>query len=199
LPGYRRYCPYTLKASPSGAWTGPDFSKARRLVRQSGTRGQRVDVWGALDERYIPPAVPVYLAGVLRSLGYRVHLHLARLATITQAQRKRYQLSVDGDWIAEYPGPSSYLPQFFSCQGGDSNGYYCNRQLDGEMQRALQLEARNPAQATELWTDIDHRITDAAPWVPTVSLREVDLVSSRLRNYQYNPVWGFLPDQSWLG
>jgi hypothetical protein len=35
--------------------------------------------------------------------------------------------------------------------------------------------------------------------VPTVNLREVDLVSSRLRNYQYNPVWGFLADQSWLG
>jgi hypothetical protein len=30
---------------------------------------------------------------------------------------------------------------------------------------------------------------------------EVDeaLVSSRLRDYQYNPVWGFLVDQSWLG
>jgi hypothetical protein len=24
------------------------------------------------------------------------------------------------------------------------------------------------------------------------------LVSSRLRNYEYNPVWGFLVDQSWI-
>ena len=41
-------------------------------------------------------------------------------------------------------------------------------------------------------------LTGDAAWVPTVNLRAVDLVSSRLRNYQYNPVWGFLADQSWL-
>jgi len=34
--------------------------------------------------------------------------------------------------------------------------------------------------------------------VPTVNQQEVDLVSSRLHNYEYNPVWGFLADQSWL-
>src|SRR5262249_19765945 len=137
LPGYRPYCPYTVKPSGSGAWTAPDLRTARRLVAESGTRGQRVDVWGALDERYIPAAVPVYPAGVLRSLGYRVHLHLARLAAITVAQRTHFQLSVDGDWAAEYPAPSAYLPQFFSCQGGNSNGYYCDPRLDREMQRAV--------------------------------------------------------------
>jgi hypothetical protein len=29
-------------------------------------------------------------------------------------------------------------------------------------------------------------------------VRVVELTSRRLRNYQYNPVWGFLADQSWL-
>ena len=37
-----------------------------------------------------------------------------------------------------------------------------------------------------------------AVWVPTVTYRDVELTSRRLRNYQYNPVWGFLADQSWL-
>jgi hypothetical protein len=32
-----------------------------------------------------------------------------------------------------------------------------------------------------------------------MSLRDVELTSRRLRNYQYNPVWGFLADQSWVG
>jgi hypothetical protein len=42
-------------------------------------------------------------------------------------------------------------------------------------------------------------LTDQAVWVPTVSQRDVDFVSKRLHNYEYNPVWGFLADQSWLG
>ena len=43
------------------------------------------------------------------------------------------------------------------------------------------------------------QLTNNAIWAPTVSDREVDLVSRRLHNYEYNPVWGFLTDQSWLG
>jgi hypothetical protein len=31
-----------------------------------------------------------------------------------------------------------------------------------------------------------------------VTLRDVELTSRRLRNYQYNPVWDFLADQSWV-
>jgi hypothetical protein len=53
--------------------------------------------------------------------------------------------------------------------------------------------------AAATWTAIDRQLTNNAIWVPTVSEREVDLVSKRLHNYEYNPVWGFLTDQSWLG
>jgi peptide/nickel transport system substrate-binding protein len=113
--------------------------------------------------------------------------------------RRHFQLSVDGSWGADYPDPASYLPQFFSCGGGNSPGYYCSTPLDREMGQASLLELNDPAKATALWTNIDHQLTDNAPWVPTVNEREVDLVSKRLRNYEFNPVWGFLADQSWLG
>lgn len=56
-----------------------------------------------------------------------------------------------------------------------------------------------PGARTSLWTAIDHQLTDNAAWVPTVNERGVEFVSKRLRNYEYNPVWGFLADQSWLG
>jgi ABC-type transport system substrate-binding protein len=156
-------------------------------------------MWGSADESYIPRAVPGYIASVLRSLGYRVRVHLARQAAITDAQRRRLQLSVDGDWLAQYPDPSSYLPEFFGCHGGTSNGYYCVPSLDRAMARASALRDAHPNRSAALWTAIDHRLTDAAPWVPTVSQREVDLVSRRLLNYEFNPIWGFLPDQSWTG
>jgi hypothetical protein len=47
------------------------------------------------------------------------------------------------------------------------------------------------------WAAVDRALT-AAAWVPTVSLRGVELTSPRLGNYQYNPVWGFLADQAWV-
>jgi len=111
---------------------------------------------------------------------------------------RRFQISVDGDWVTNYPDPSAYLPQFFSCGGGNSNGYYCNPRLDREMRHAGLLELTSPAKASAMWAAIDRQITDAAAWVPYATENEVDLVSMRLRNYEFNPVWDFLVDQAWL-
>jgi YVTN family beta-propeller protein len=198
LPGYRRYCPYTARRRADGAYTGPDLPRARRLVRESGTAGDRIDVWGTTDNSYVPQGLTTYIAGVLRRLGYRVRLHLVENATFTDALRARIQLATDGDWVANYPDPSAYLPQFFGCGGGNSNGYYCDPRLDREMRQAGLLELSNPARATALWAAIDRQITDAALWVTYATENDVDQVSKRLRNYEYNPVWGVLVDQAWL-
>jgi YVTN family beta-propeller protein len=154
LPGYRRYCPYTLHPRSDGAWSAPDLSKARRLVRESGTVGEQVTVSGMNNEAFIPGGVPPYIAGVLRSLGYHVRLHLLPGAAISQAMRRHYQLTTDGDWLADYPDPSSYLPQFFTCHGGNGNGFYCSPAMDRELAEASNLELTHPAQATALWTSM---------------------------------------------
>jgi peptide/nickel transport system substrate-binding protein len=112
--------------------------------------------------------------------------------------RAHFQLEADGDWVADYPDPSSYIPQYFGCDGGLDIGYYCDPHLDRSMQEASALELTNPAAATARWTAIDRQLTDNAAWVPTENLRDVEVVSQRLRNYQYNPMWGFLADQAWL-
>ncbi len=57
LPGYRRYCPYTLHPRADGAYTGPNLARARRLVAKSGTSGERVALWG-VSSAYVPLAVP---------------------------------------------------------------------------------------------------------------------------------------------
>ncbi len=198
LRGYSAYCPYTQNPRPDGAWSAPDMARARQLVRESGTSGERVDVWGSPDEGFVPPGVAGYFASVLRALGYRVRLHFVPLRTITESMREGFQLSTDGDWLAEYPDPSSYIPQFLGCGGGTSNGYFCDPALDRAMQRASRLGLTDPPRSAAAWAAVDRRLTDAAAWVPTVSLRDVDLTSRRLGNYQYNPVWGFLADQSWI-
>jgi ABC-type transport system substrate-binding protein len=108
------------------------------------------------------------------------------------------QVTADGDWVAAYPYPSSYVPSFVSCDGGTSNGYYCNPSLDREMREAGLLELGDPSKASALWQSIDRQLTNEAVWVPTVTQRDIEITSSRLRNYQYNPVWGFLADQAWL-
>jgi ABC-type oligopeptide transport system substrate-binding subunit len=119
-------------------------------------------------------------------------------AAFTAEMRRHFQISIDWDWLPDYPRPSSYLPQFFSRNGGTSNGYVCDPRLDQEMQHADVLRQSNPRRAAELWTHIDHEIVNNAHWVTTVNGHEPELVSKRLRNYQYSPVGDFIADQVWL-
>lgn len=199
FPGYSRYCPYTAdQGRPDGAWRAPDLAAARRLVAASGTRGARIDVWGTTDSIAVPRELPAYFAHVLRSLGYRTRLHLVPSSELTAAFRRRIQISIDGDWAPDYPAPSAYLPGFFGCDGGFSNGYVCNPALDREMRLATALQLKDPRRAARLWSRVDHEIADGGYWVPTVSLRSPEIVSKRLRNYQFSPVWGFIGAQAWV-
>jgi peptide/nickel transport system substrate-binding protein len=191
--GYRPYCPYTEDPG-SGTWTAPDLQRAKRLVLASGTQGERVDVWGAANSVGVPSQEPAYITHVLRTLGYRATLHMVSDAQLDR-RRPQIQLSVDGDWLPDYPTPSSLLPPFFGCDGGLTNGYICDRELDREMQTASAL---GPRGAASRWARIDRHIVDQAYWVPTVQPDEAELVSSRLENYQLSPVWDFIADQAWL-
>lgn len=60
------------------------------------------------------------------------------------------------------------------------------------------LELTHPPTARAIWETVDRQLTDSAVWVPTVTYPEIELTSRRLHNYQYNPIWGFLADQSWV-
>ncbi len=197
LPGYRRYCPYTRNPASDGSYGGPALAQSRRLVSASGTRGDRVAVLGSTDEGFIPPQLPEYVASVLRTLGYRATVHLMSTGSIF-GEAARFPLSTNGDWLTDYPDPSSYIPSFFACDGDGNDHLFCDPALDREIRRAEALELDAPRAAATLWTSIDRRITNEAAWAPTVNPRVIDLVSKRLGNYQFNPVWSFLVDQSWV-
>ena len=66
------------------------------------------------------------------------------------------------------------------------------------MARGDALQLSDPRRAARRGRRVDRRITDQALWVPTANLSTPELVSSRLRNYQFHPVWGFIADQAWL-
>jgi YVTN family beta-propeller protein len=194
IPGYRRYCPYTLHPRANGAWTAPDMARARRLVAESKTIGERVDLIGPTANS---PAITGYIAGVLRALGYRVRVSAIPIASITQKMWDSFQIN-EGEWNPAYPDPSSYVPSFFSCGGANGNDYYCNPAIDREMRHAELLELTDPPAADALWETVDSQLTNNAEWVTTVDSREVEITSARLQNYEYNPVWGFLADQAWV-
>ncbi len=195
LPGYRRYCPYPH-----------DLARARRLVAQSGTRGQRVTLWQG-PEPELRPIDDVVLR-TLRRLGYRTRkkvLPSSTISRITGNSDYRVQISGGGGWYADYPAASDFLALKFSCASfipgtdrQDNAGGFCDPALDREMDRALAEQITAPARADRRWAHVDRVVTDRAAWVPTINPLLTDFVSARVGNYQYHPLWGMLADQLWV-
>jgi YVTN family beta-propeller protein len=191
LSGFRPGCP------------ARDLLEARRLVRRSGTRGALVTLWSG--DPGFRPLDPV-IVGALRAIGYRTRVrHLPMDPYFRRAgdPSKRVQIGTMG-WTADYPSDSSFLT-IFSCRAlrvppGSNVNYsqYCDRRVDSLLRRAGAAQTSDPAAADALWARAERRILDASAAVPLFTPTSTTLVSSRVRNDQNHPQWGFLPDQAWV-
>ena len=65
-PAIEPYCPYTK--NPGTKWTAPDLAKAKQLVKESGTAGQKVTI--IVEDLTVDRAIGIYLQSVLKSIGY---------------------------------------------------------------------------------------------------------------------------------
>jgi peptide/nickel transport system substrate-binding protein len=199
FPGFRPYCPYTLHAGAGRAWSAPDLDRGRRLVAASGTRGAAVTVWVPDNHRGEAP----FAASIFRSLGYRTHIkRVSNLVYYDPAKgplnpRLGAQAGLFS-WFADYPAASNYIVTFFACHTFLNWSEFCDRRIEAQIRRAHSLQTTDPYLANKLWARIDHTLVDLAPVVPLVTLKQVDIVSRRVGNYQYNAQWGVLFDQLWV-
>jgi peptide/nickel transport system substrate-binding protein len=206
FPGYRRYCPYTRDPSTSGAWTAPDRAEAARLVAASGTHGASVTLW--VDREFVRSIrVGRYLKRLLKELGYRPELHesfkgtpanyFKRLEGGVMSRHGGPQVAYAG-WSADIPAASNFIQELFSCRSKYNYSRYCDPALDRRISRAVQLGQTDRVGANRLWAQLDREITKRALVVPLYNGYGVDLVSKRVRNYQYNPQYGALLSQLWV-
>ena len=202
LPGYRRYCPYTRSPAPGRSWRGNDLKRARTLVAASGTAGMAVGVWDIAPSPESRAAV-----AALNLIGYHASLHLLpdkSFFTYTNDSRRHAQV-ITGGWSADYASPSNFIGKLTCAHFVPGNGNattdaseLCDPDLDERILHAATVEETAPADAAQLWAKLDRQLTDRAVWVPTVTPADLDLLSPRVTNYHYNPVWGALVDQFWL-
>jgi YVTN family beta-propeller protein len=194
--GYSYYCPYN----------GPDLTKARRLVAESGTTGESITIW-----IYDIPAGrrnAAYLIPVLQSIGYK-----ARVEYVPHDGRPTWrpgrQVGVQG-WGGDYPSANNILLAFL-CSSITTNwatnlnfSGLCDRHLDAQVARARSLETTNPAAAAGAWHTADRMLTDEAPWVPMKVFLSTDFVARRVGNYRYcwlsggSGMTGACLDQLWV-
>ncbi|MCW6508608.1 ABC transporter substrate-binding protein [Lichenifustis flavocetrariae] len=203
MAGYEPYCPFTK--SPGTKWTAPDMEKAKQLIEESGTKGQKVTLIG--DDKAIPKSIATYMQGVLRDLGYDASLKTVShniQFTYIQNTNNNVQISVT-DWYADYPAPSDFLNVLYGCDSfhpaSDSSiniSGWCDKKVDGDMKQALATAVTDPKAADVMWAKIDKEITDAAPAAALFQPKRVDVISTRVGNFMFNDSFHMLFSQAWV-
>ena len=205
--GYVQYCPYTANAAADGAgdWTAPDYDKAKQLVQESGTAGTKVVV------NTDGPDKPFgeQMVSDLNKIGYKASLVV--LAGSIQYPFVQNSKNLDkwqvawSAWYQDYPAPSDFLNVLLGCGSIHPNSdaspniaEFCDKGIQAKMDKALQTGVSDPDAANQLWAEVDHEVTDQAPWVDMYNPKQIDFLSSRVQGYQWSPQWYVLYDQLWL-
>jgi peptide/nickel transport system substrate-binding protein len=203
FPGHVDYCPYTK--DPGAKWSAPDMEKAKALVEESGTRGQKVSI--IVEDKTVAKSIGVYLQSVMTELGYVADVKpISQNIQFTYIQNtnNKVQMSVT-QWYQDYPAASDFLNILFGCSsftpGSDSSiniAGYCNKDVDAKMQAALALGVTDQEAANKMWSEVDKAITDDAPAAALFTPKHLDFVSKRLGNFQFNSQFYWMVTQSWV-
>jgi YVTN family beta-propeller protein len=198
FPGYRPYCPYTFNPG-NGEYHGPDLAKARRLVKESRTKGMHVTVQGFADPS--SHVTTLFLKSVLAHIGYNADIREYDPKPENVAHFRTAQVSQNG-WGADFPLPSNFYYNGHDCAstaaGGLGSATACDPALDALAKKAVALEASNPSGAIRLWTRIDHELVDLSFVVPLSNDVVPTLVSKRVGNYQSSQFNGPVLTQIWV-
>jgi peptide/nickel transport system substrate-binding protein len=162
-----------------------------------------VTIWGDRD-----PDGPVarYYGRLLRRLGMRPRVHVAahqRWAEAIDDYRHPPQMITQG-WGADYPSAAPWIRLLLACHNWSpptllsNHSRYCDPVVDRLAAAASRAATTDPVRAARLWAQADRRITDAAPWVVNVQSADSAVLSRRVHNFRYVPIYGVLVDQLWV-
>jgi len=204
FPGYKPYCPYTAGTDHT-KWTAPDLAKAKQLVQQSGTAGMKVVVNTDIPDK----ALGEQMVSDLKSIGYK-----ASLQALSGSIQYPFVQNSDNSskwnvawsaWYQDYPAASDFLDVLLGCgnihphsDASPNIAAFCDKSIQAQMDKARSLGQTDATTANNMWAQVDHAVTDQAPWVDLYNPKQIDFLSSRVQGYQWNPQWYILIDQQWL-
>ena len=115
LPQLRVDCPYTEGRTQQS--NGTDLAKARRLVKQSGTSGTKVTVYGIIRGRS-DRALLADIAQALRAIGYQVSTPRSNRPAIRGSPTHGNGVQIWGKdgWLADYPSADTFYDPLISCR-----------------------------------------------------------------------------------
>lgn len=161
-------------------WRSPDLERAKRLLAESGYRGEKIVVLDPADQPDIR-MMALLTANALRRIGANVEVQTMDWSTLITRRNTREppDRNPNGWHIAttfwggfSLSSPITNTPLVSTCDGRNLYGWPCDEEM--ERRRAAFLDARTLDAQKQAAAAIQERFFDVVPYVPTgIILRPV--------------------------
>jgi ABC-type transport system substrate-binding protein len=202
--------PKTLWDDPSFTGQRYDYPAALEHMRRAGYPYDPATGRGGwkkpIEYLLYDQGLDVYTAQLvqqdLAKIGLRLRLHLVSYsAFLTLQQRAGASAMSQGNWMLDYPDPSSVFDPLFttdaiSPEGSFNTAFYSNPRFD-ELVRRAHLEADTTARRA-LYREADAILCDQAPWAFTFSHHAFDVRQPYVHGFAPHPVWPLDVSGVWL-
>lgn len=170
-----------------------DMAKAKQLIEESGITPGEVTIWCMTTPPN--PDYAQYLQEVLRQLGFKARTRCidgSAYYNVVGVKKNKTQIGFAG-WGADYPEGATFI--YSNLYGANINpdhsnnlAWYTGHDKDIEkVMSMLDLDER-----AKEWGRIDTEIQQAAPWAPLSVGVQRNLLSKRVGDYVFHPLYDFL-------
>jgi peptide/nickel transport system substrate-binding protein len=162
-----------------------DLDKAKQLVKESGTAGQSVTVWGN-PENPTKPTVE-YWADTLNKIGYKAKVKIVPAETYftTIGDRSTHAQTGWANWFQDYPHPADFIDILLNPSKvvATGNNNYSYNAADKELAQEINALNNEPELTDEVknkWADVDRKIQEKAYWAIYGNRKQTTFMSDRM-------------------
>jgi len=203
FPGETPYCPFTTRPG-DGLWHGVDITKARSLVKKSGTEGMTVTVFGETDP--LDKAVTLQFVSDLQSIGYKASAKFLENSTAigyVQDSANHVQVANMERSVPDYPELGNLINVYYNCASfipnntNSINGAeFCNPATQKQLDHTLQVQAVTPGPAAlKAWNSTLRAVTNQAAYVCLFEQKATPFLAAGIKGFVWNTEDGTLVDQ----
>lgn len=187
LLGYKTQDPYATPGSKG------DLTKAKGMLDSAGVKNLKLDF--IYDNTETNKNIVQVVADQLKKIGISTNPIPEDDATVftTNPKSDNWDLYYAG-WCPDWNGNGARTfftpllddPALKNYKAGGSYNYggYDNPEVDTKVDTAL---AAAPAEAANIWPDIDLAVMDDAPWIPIYTSSSVNYIGTRVKGFVFFP------------
>lgn len=183
------FVPPSLFPNPQTRLSNFDLEKSLEILKEAGFNEQNPVPEISIGTTSDYTDLIEYIQHSLKKIGVNAKVQVMQGSTLREESSKGQLPIFRKSWLADYPDPENFMSLFLTknyCPIGPNYTHYTNSEFDGLYDQAITTD--NDSLRFECYKSMNVLIAEDCPVIPIYYDQVSHFVSSKVLNWQINPV-----------